>query len=121
MKLINQLSKETDTPIPTIRYYEKYGLFRGKRNPNVKSNNYAYYDSEVTEKLELIKEAKEIGFTLSEIKVLVDAWHSKRLSVQKKKEILQAKIGEIDQKIAHLRQMKKMIVDYMVDVDELRC
>lgn len=121
MKLINQLSKETGTPIPTIRYYEKYGLFKGKRDATVKSNKYAYYDHEVVEKLELIKEAKEIGFTLSEIKILVDAWHSKRLSVDRKKEILQSKIAEIDEKIRHLKQVKKMIAEYMVDVEQLRC
>ncbi|WP_262491974.1 MerR family DNA-binding transcriptional regulator [Myroides marinus] len=27
MKLISQLSKETGVPIPTIRFYEKTGLF----------------------------------------------------------------------------------------------
>lgn len=121
MKLIHQLSKETETPIPTIRYYEKYGLFKGKKDQGVKSNNYTYYDAEVCEKLELIKEAKQIGFTLAEIKVLVDAWHSKRLSVARKKEILQLKIGEIDEKIRHLKQMKKMIVEYMIDVEQLKC
>lgn len=121
MKLIHQLAKDTETPIPTIRYYEKYGLFRGKKDARVKSNNYTYYDDEVFEKLELIKEAKQIGFTLAEIKVLVDAWHSKRLSVERKKEILQAKIAEIDQKIAHLKQVRKTITDYMAEVEQLGC
>jgi MerR family transcriptional regulator, copper efflux regulator len=111
MRLINELSKATDTPIPTIRYYEQYGLFKGKRNKQVKSNNYTYYDDEVVEKLALIKEAKEIGFTLAEIKVLIDAWHSKRLSLERRKEILFGKIGQIDEKIAQLRQMKKIILE----------
>ena len=111
MRLINELSKAAGVPIATIRYYEQYGLFKGKRNPQVKSNNYTYYDDAVMERLTLIREAKEIGFTLAEIKVLIDAWHSKRLSLQRKKEILFGKIAEIDEKILHLKQMKKLILE----------
>src|ERR1700754_3286723 len=98
MKLINAISKETGLPIHTIRYYENYGLFKGKKNGNG-SAHYFYYDEEVVEKLELIKEAKEIGLTLAEIKELLDAWHSKRISQERKREILREKIKEIEAKI----------------------
>ena len=121
MRLIHQLSKETETPIHTIRYYEKYGLFKGKKDTSVKSNNYTYYDDEVIEKLELVKEAKALGFTLSEIKKLVDAWHSKKLSIEKKKEILELKIQEIDYKILHLKNMKKLILQGIKEVEEFGC
>ncbi len=114
MKLINVISKEAGLPIHTIRYYENYGLFKGKKNGNG-SPHYSYYDDEVLEKLELIKEAKEIGFTLSEIKNLLDAWHSKRLSVEKKREILSGKIREIDEKIRSLKAMRKLVIECMRD------
>lgn len=121
MKLISQLSKETGTPVHTIRYYERYGLFKGKKDPNTITNNYTWYEDEIIEKLELIQEAKAIGFSLSEIKVLIDAWHSKRLSVEKKKEILEAKIREIDERINHLKTMKKMIAEGIKDVERDNC
>ena len=121
MKLISQLAKETDTPIHTIRYYENYGLFKGKKDTAVKSNNYTWYDDEIVEKLELIKEGKAVGFTLSELKVLLDAWHSKRLSAEKKKEVLLQKINEIESKIAHLKQVKKMLLEGIQDVENGDC
>lgn len=121
MKLISQLSKETGTPVHTIRYYERYGLFKGKKDANVTSNNYTWYEEEVVEKLELIQEAKKIGFSLSEIKVLIDAWHSKRLSRERKKEILEAKIKEIDERIGHLKSMKKLIYEGIKDVENYDC
>ncbi|MBP6812260.1 MAG: MerR family transcriptional regulator [Saprospiraceae bacterium] len=121
MKLINQLSKESGIPIHTIRYYEKYGLFRGKKDTSVKTNNYAWYDDEVLEKLELIKEAKAIGFSLAEIKKLLDAWYSKRLSIEKKKDILLQKMAEIEDKIQHLIVMKKMIEEGIRDVELYNC
>jgi MerR family Zn(II)-responsive transcriptional regulator of zntA len=116
MILINQLAKQTGTPIHTIRYYENFGLFKGKKNAAVKTNNYSWYDDEVIEKLELIKEAKTVGFTLVEIKGLIDAWYSKSLSTEKKKEILERKMMDIDKKIEHLKQMKSLIAECIVDV-----
>lgn len=121
MKLISQLAKETGIPIHTIRYYENYGLFKGKKNENVKSNNYTYYDDEVVEKLELIKEGKAIGFTLSEMKKLIDAWHSKKLSPEKKIEVLNDKIIEIDNKICQLKQVKKWLVEGVKEVENGEC
>lgn len=84
MKLINQLSKETGLSIATIRFYEKSGLFRGKLKEENTSNNYRYYDDEVVQKLILIKEAKSVGFTLSEIQEIIDAWYSKQIGRQEK-------------------------------------
>lgn len=114
MKLINVISKEVGLPIHTIRYYENYGLFKGKKNGDG-SVHYSYYDDEVMEKLVLIREAKQIGFTLAEIKTLLDAWHSKKISLQRKREILREKITEIDEKIRALKAMKKLVKECMKD------
>lgn len=73
MKLISQLSREANIPIGTIRFYEKSGLISGTTKQGVTSNNYVYYDDEVTEKLRFIKMAKAVGFTLAEIRQVIDA------------------------------------------------
>jgi MerR family Zn(II)-responsive transcriptional regulator of zntA len=119
--LINELSKRTGLSIHTLRYYENYGLFKGKSDESVKTNNYKQYDESLVEKIELIKEAKEIGFTLSEIKKLLDSWHSKKLSVEKKVEILELKIKEIDTKVKQLKQVRKFLVDGINDVRNGDC
>jgi MerR family Zn(II)-responsive transcriptional regulator of zntA len=119
--LINELSKRTGVSIHTLRYYENYGLFKGASDDKVKTNNYKQYDEVLVEKIELIKEAKEIGFTLSEIKSLLDSWYSKRLSVERKVEILKVKISEIDNKILQLKQVKKYLVDGIKDVRKGDC
>lgn len=121
MMLIHQLSKSTNTPIHTIRYYEKFGLFKGRKNVAVRSNNYTWYDNEVLEKLELIQEAKEIGFTLGEIKKLIDVWHSKKLPKEKKQEAIIIKMNEIDLKIHQLKEVKKMLRKGLEDIEAGRC
>lgn len=119
--LINELSKRTGLSIHTLRYYENYGLFKGTADEKVKTNNYKHYDESLVEKIELIIEAKEIGFTLSEIKDLLDSWFNKRLSVEKKVDILESKVKEIDAKIRQLKQVRKFLVDGIVDVKNGDC
>ena len=71
--LIHELSKRTGITAHTIRFYEKSGLIKGKRDENVKSNKYFHYDEETVDKLELIRDAKSIGFTINEICQLIEA------------------------------------------------
>jgi MerR family Zn(II)-responsive transcriptional regulator of zntA len=66
-------------------------------------------------------EAKEIGFTLSEIKDLLDSWFNKRLSIERKVDILESKVKEIDGKIKLLKQVRKFLVDGIVDVKNGDC
>jgi MerR family transcriptional regulator, copper efflux regulator len=119
--LINELSQQTGISAHTIRYYEKFGLIKGKQNDFVKSNNYFHYNEETVEKLELIRDAKSIGFTLNEIKVLLDAWFSKKFSIAKKKAILDEKMIAIDEKIKQLKNMKKMIVSFKNEIEVNDC
>lgn len=121
MKLINQLSKETGISIATIRFYEKSGLFKGKKNTDVKSNNYTYYDDEVVYKLDLIRDAKSVGFTLSEIKELIDAWYSKKITKEKKIAILDKKLSQIEEKIEELKSVKKQIGFLKSEVEKYDC
>jgi len=119
--LINQLSKETNTAIATIRFYEKLGLFKGKKKEDKTSNNYTYYDEEVIDKLDLIKNAKTVGFTLLEIKDLIDAWYSKQFSKEEKFKILDNKIIQINAKIKDLNNIKKQISVLKNEIVEFDC
>jgi MerR family copper efflux transcriptional regulator len=119
--LINELSKRSGVSIATLRYYENYGLFKGVSNEKIKTNNYKDYDEQILDKIDMIKGAKEAGFTLSEIKELLDSWYNKRLSIEKKVAIVKDKINEIDTKILQLHQVKKLLVDCIDDIKNGNC
>lgn len=121
MKLIHQLSKETGIPIATIRFYERLGLIAGKKKQEIKSNNYSYYDEEVLYKLVLIRDAKSVGFTLIEIKELIEVWYNKKISKDKKIEILDNKLIQIEEKIKELELVKQQIISFKVDVEKNDC
>ncbi len=112
--LISQLSKITHTPIHTIRYYEKYGLFKGKKKTTAGSNKYTEYDEKTVDKLELIEEGKSIGLSLSEIKELIDVWFNKRISTRRRIDILQKQRKVVDHKIVQLNDVRKRL-DLFID------
>lgn len=119
--LINELSKKTGVTAHTIRYYEKYGLIKGKRKADVKSNNYFHYDDETVEKLEIIRDAKAIGFTLSEIGKLIEAWYNNKFTIAKKISILDEKLLSIDEKIKQLKGMKNLIAEFKREIEKDDC
>lgn len=121
MKLIHQLSQETGIPIHTIRYYEQFGLFSGKKKAGVTSNKYTYYDQDVIERLALIQEAKAIGFTLSEIRNLIENWHGNHLQPAEKIAVLREKIMEIEAKIGHLERVKTLLIEGIEEVEQGLC
>ena len=120
MKLISQISKESDTPIGTIRFYEKMGLFSGVKQTGKTTNNYVYYTDEVIEKLNFIKDAKETGFTLAEIKEVIDAWHGSKMTKEEKIAVFDKKLLQLDQKIKELKNVKKQIAICKKDIKEGR-
>ncbi len=119
--LINELSKKTGLTAHTIRFYEKSGLIQGKRKADVKSNNYFHYDDETVERLELIGYAKAVGFTLSEIGQLIDAWYNNQFNMANKIAILDEKLTSIDQKIKQLEEMKILLAEFKADIAASAC
>ena len=62
---IGQLAKLTNVNIQTIRYYENLKLIP---KPKSEYSKHRVYTNEYIDKINYIKKAKELGFTLKEIK-----------------------------------------------------
>lgn len=103
---IGELSKETGATIDTIRFYEDKGLLAPEKRS---SSGYRYYNSSAPHILNFIQSAKDLGFTLIEIKELLEIQISKKgkcsLALGKIKE----KEANIDKKILELKKIKKAL------------
>ena len=119
--LINELSKRTGVAIHTIRFYENKGLIAASADESVKSNNYKHYDESHVEKLEVIREAQEVGFTLSEIKMLMEKWYSGAFGEKEQLEFFDAKIREVEMKIQQLEQMKIRLENVKKEIENGEC
>jgi DNA-binding transcriptional MerR regulator len=65
---IGRVAREAGVGIETVRFYERQGLLA---EPERKASGYRQYDQAAIETLLFIKRAKELGFTLKEIKGLL--------------------------------------------------
>jgi MerR family copper efflux transcriptional regulator len=119
--LINELSTRTGISSHTIRFYEKSGLIKGKRDDRKASNNYFHYDEETVEKLEFIQDAKSVGFTIREIQQIIDAWYHRKYSKKEKLAILNEKLLSLEEKAKEIRQMKKQILQFKEDILSGNC
>lgn len=89
-----------------IRFYERHGLLpKPKRN----SSGYRIYDEFAMKTLSFILNAKEIGFTLAEIKELLSLRVAKTTNCSSVKEKALKKIGESETKIAYLQKLRKSL------------
>lgn len=100
---IKAICLKTGLSKDTIRFYEKLGLLS---NVEKGLNGYKNYTDTHVEQLNLIKHAKELGFTLEEIKQLAALLFSRQLTMSEMSSFLKQKEQEIDNKIKKLHEFK---------------
>ena len=105
--LIGQLAQRAGVGIETVRFYEREGLLE---EPSRKPSGYRQYDDAVVDRLRFIKRAKELGFTLKNIKELLSLQLDPTSSCADVKSQAQAKIDDIEDKIRTLKRMKRALV-----------
>ena len=77
MLTIGQLAKQVGVRPSTLRFYEKEGLLQ----PNGRSESgYRYYGTDAAQTVRLIQRAQRLGFSLADIRPLLQAWETGDLS-----------------------------------------
>lgn len=103
--LIGEVSKKVGVAASTIRYYEKISLI-----PKVRNNSgYREYPSEIIELLGLIVKAKELGFSLNEIKEFSFLLQELGQDSGRIRSRLEDKIIDLEEKIKELRKFKNNV------------
>lgn len=100
---IGKLAKETGVGTETIRYYERSGFLPpADRLPS----GYRVYDSETVKRLKFIKEAQQLGFTLTEINDLLALTDDPSADCAEVNSRAEVKLSEIEKKISQLEKMR---------------
>lgn len=108
--LIGELSRNSGLSRDTIRWYEKIGLI-GRDSTSRDTNNYRVYGQEALEKLLLIKQSKSFGFSLKEIKDMLELVASENLNCDTVAPIIDSKLAVIDEKISLLQSIRTRLVE----------
>jgi MerR family transcriptional regulator, Zn(II)-responsive regulator of zntA len=101
-----ELAEKTGFGFDALRYYEGLGVMPP---PLRGGNNYRLYGDDAVERLLFIKQAKLCGFTLKEIGGALELIGAVGECGSTADVIIDAKIGEIDERISELGKMKLML------------
>ncbi|AXF56442.1 MerR family DNA-binding protein [Salicibibacter kimchii] len=110
---IKELASLFDISSRTIRYYEEMGLIKSADREEP-SEQRSFTDSE-RRRLKLILRGKRLGFSLQEIKEMVDLYETNPKGQKEKKQILEItdqKLQQIDEKLLELQTAKADILAY---------
>ncbi len=106
---IKDLVKITGLDRETLRFYEKKGLLP---KPTRTSSGYRVFSSDIIDRLEFIKIAKEAGFSLKEIIDILNLGKRTVLTKRELNSVAQDKIETIDEKIESLKKMRQLLVNF---------
>jgi len=101
---IGELAAATGLSRDALRFYEKRGLLRARRNPN----GYRVYAPESVDWLRYLRTAQQLGFTLAEIEADMPLLASRDspATAAGLRAALVRKLGGIDARIAALLQLR---------------
>ncbi len=114
---IGQLASLSGVGVETIRFYERVGLLEQPARPGF---GYRHYQPEVISRLNFIKTAKDLGFTLKEIKELLALRVTKDTVCPEVRQQAEVKLEAIEQKIMDLDNLKRALSDLVVACTENR-
>jgi DNA-binding transcriptional MerR regulator len=103
---IGEVAKRSGIGIETIRYYEREGLLLA---PERWPSGYRQYDESTVERLDYIRRAKELSFTLAEIQELLELSIVAHAGCDHIRQRAEAKVADIEGKIRGLQQMKRSL------------
>lgn len=112
---IGKLAELSNINSETIRYYHREGILK---EPAKRANGYRYYDAEYVTKITFIKKAQDLGFSLKEIKEMLEVNNSKKVTCSLVKKKVETKIAEIDSKIEDLEKMRDTLRKLSCACDE---
>lgn len=103
---IGELSRMAAVGIETIRYYERIGLLKPVAR---KTSGYRVFNTDSYKTLRFLKHAQELGFTLSEIKDLLQLRADKKSRCEDVQGKAKKHLEDVEEKIEKLNSIREVL------------
>lgn len=101
---IGEVAKRSGIGIEALRFYEKSGLLG---RPGRTQSGYRVYDTAVLQRLDFIKRAQVLGFSLDEIKRIIADKQAGRSPCPEVREIVRHRLEELDERLKEMRRYRR--------------
>jgi MerR family copper efflux transcriptional regulator len=108
---IGRLAAQAHVSVDTVRYYERAQLLPA---PTRTVSGYRMYPTAAVERLRFIRRAKELGFSLDEIRELLTLSDRRDTGVASIREIAARRLADLEARLAELNRLRdglKNLVD----------
>jgi len=102
---IGTVAEKSGLPAKTIRYYEDIGLLK----PDRAGNGYRDYSMSDVHRLRFLQRSRSLGFSVEECRQLLSLYGDVQRESADVKAIAEAKVKDIDRKIAELVGLRDML------------
>ena len=116
MLKIGDVSKRSGVGVEALRFYEKSGLLD---KPSRTYSGYRVYGVEVLERLAFIKRAQALGFSLDEIRQIVEDARKGQSPCDEVREIVRQRMGELDERLRELHRYRKELKATLEEWDKV--
>ena len=113
---VSELANESGTTPHAVRYYSRMGLLKPERHPE---NGYRLYQHNEVGWLRFIRQAKNLGFTLAEIKEIKHDADDMHTPCPRVREILQQRITENRKQLDEMEQLQVRMEEALVQWEEM--
>ena len=107
---IGEIAALAEVSVDTVRYYEKLKLLPKAARTN---SGYRVFSFETAERIRFIKQAQEMGFTLSEIKQLFVSGGGEN-QCKSVRDLIQIKLTELEEKMQQMKSFKGFLNRHLV-------
>ncbi len=104
MLKVSDLAKAAETTPDAIRHYVRIGLLAPSRNPE---NGYKLFCDIDVKKVQFIRHAKELGFSLNEIRKIIDHSERGRSPCPEVREMIQRRIEKNRAKLEEMNRLQQ--------------
>ena len=105
---IGALATHTGANIETIRYYERVGLLPA---PARSSGGYRLYGTNHVKRLNFIRRARVLGFSLAEVRKLLTLADQRSRPCAEVRAVAAAHLEDVKGKVADLKAMERVLAD----------
>ena len=106
--LIGQLARQAGVGVDTVRYYERVGLMDA---PVRTAADYRVYGPEALRRLRFIKKAQVLGFSLDEIRRILNLHGSGRETCRCVVAMAEGTLAETERKLVELQRFRDALTD----------
>jgi len=111
---IGALAKAAGVSAPTVRYYEEIGLMPPASRTAGGQRN---YDDTDLSRLTFIKQCRDFGFGIDQVRILLDLSISAARDCTETRDIAQAHLNEVRQKLSELRALEHRLENFVTRCD----